>query len=71
MNLPDPVGVDPIEWAEALVTVGVDQADREGLPCLYCSGAEMVIGERVRGEPHDACLDMVNEYEADRRRLDL
>lgn len=54
--------MDDYEIIDTIVWVDPAQADREGLPCSYCCGAEWVPHERLRREPHDACLKMVMEY---------
>lgn len=61
--------MDDYEVIDTIVWVEPRQADREELPCSYCCGAEPVPYERLRAEPHDACLTMVAEYYEETRGL--
>lgn len=60
--------MDTYEAIETIVWINPAEADKEGLPCGYCGSAEVIPYERVRAEPHPACLNAVVEYEANHNR---
>lgn len=53
--------MDIYELMETVVFVPAEQADQEGLPCLYCSG-DVEPGQRLRDTAHEPCAEAADRY---------